>query len=162
MNFKVTITLDEQYYSEAYEELISLNKLNKWEPYLAGAMILVGFILYTFDNNDQLGFFPFIFIGVGIFEFIKAKTKKSKWLKERLDPALVGNQLEVEFREEFIRHSGPFSNGDIKWAGLKEIKKTCNGIILKPSRGISIYLPDKLFRSKDEIDFILSKHNSDL
>lgn len=157
MTFNLTFKPDEKYYKEAYEELISLNRLKKWEPIFAMIMTLFGVLLYCFDKTDKLGIFPFFFILMGVFEFFKFFYNRTKWLKERNGSKVTGQLIEIEFNSETLKHSGPFSNGEIKWTGLKEIKKTNKGIVLKPESGVSIYLPDSLFNGPDEIAFILSK-----
>lgn len=157
MNFNLTFKPDENYYKEAYSEIISSLKLKKYEPILATIMVLFGIGLYFLDNDRKLGLFPFVFSGIGIYEFYKSYNEKQKWLKDRLDSKISGQLLEIEFSETTIKHSGPFSNGELNWNGLKNIIKTKNGIILKPENGISIYLPDRLFNDREQIDFIISK-----
>ena len=157
MTFKLTFTPDKKYYEEAYDELISLTKLKKWEPVLAVIMGLFGIGLYYFDKSGALGIFPFFFVIMGIYEFFKFFYNKNKWLSERNLSGVNGQLIELEFNDELIKHKGPFSIGEIKWAGLKEIKKTTKGIVLKPENGISLYLPDNLFKGTEEINFRLSK-----
>ena len=157
MTFKLTFTPDKKYYEEAYDELISITKLRKWEPIFAIIMTLFGIGLYYFDERGLLGILPFFFIILGVYEFVKVSYIKRKWLKEREHSGVNGQLNEIEFNDEVIRHSGPFSNGEIIWAGFKEIKKTKKGIVLKPETGISLYLPDRWFNDNEEINFIMSK-----
>lgn len=159
MNFKLNIEPNETYYQEAYEEILSSKKLKKWEPVLAILLLLFGVILFFLDKNRTLGLFPLLFIGFGIFEFISFFYKKKKWIKARLNNPIVDHPvgLKLEFDDLLIKHSGPFSTGEMKWDGIKEIIKTRKGIILRPENGIFIYLPDDQFKNKEEIEFILSK-----
>lgn len=157
MNFNLTFKPDENYYKEAYAEIISSLKLKKYEPIFATIMVIFGIGLYVFDTHKILGVFPFIFSGIGIYEFCKFYFEKKKWLKDRLDSRIAGQLLEIAFNETTIKHKGPFSNGELDWNGIKDIKKTKKGVLLKPENGISIYLPDRLFEDKKQIDFILSK-----
>ncbi len=157
MNFNLTFKPDEDYYKEAYAEIISSLKLKKYEPIFATIMVLLGIGLYFFDNHKTLGLFPLVFSGIGIYEFYKFYYEKKKWLKDRLDSRILGQLLELEFNETTIKHNGPFSKGELNWNGLKDIIKTKKGVLLKPENGISIYLPDRLFKDKAQIDFILSK-----
>ncbi|GAB3655239.1 hypothetical protein GCM10028791_26410 [Echinicola sediminis] len=78
-------------------------------------------------------------------------------MKDRLDGQITGQLLKIEFSETRIKHNGPFPTGELNWNGLKNIIKTKNGLLLKPVNGLSIYLPDKLFNDKEQIDFIISK-----
>ena len=89
--------------------------------------------------------------------FINYFTKKNKWLKDRLNSKLAGQKMELEFNDSIIIHKGPFSNGEIKWEGIKNIVKTQNGVIIKPENGISIYLPDRIFSDRKQIEFIIAK-----
>ena len=157
MNFKLNFKPDEEYYKEAYDEIVSSLKLKKYEPYFAILMILMGLILYFQDADKKLGIFPVVFTIIGFYELFKLYNEKKKWLKDRLDSKIVGQQVELEFSDETIKHSGPFSNGEINWNGLKKILMTKNGILLKPENGISIYLPNKLFSDEQQKEFIMSK-----
>ena len=80
-------------------------------------------------------------------------------MKDRLDSRILGKEIQIEFTDEMIKINGPFSNGELKWFGLKKIVKTKKGILLKPENGLSIYLQDKMFSSDEQIKFILSKGN---
>lgn len=157
MNFSLTYVLDRQYYEEAYREMISSLKLKKYELIFAIIMIVFGIGLYLLDKNNKLSIFPFVFICLGIYEYYKVYYEKKKWLKDRLDSKVFNQSMTLEFNEATIKHSSTFADGEFKWDGLKDIVKTKNGILLKPENGVSIYLPDKIFRSSEEIEFILSR-----
>ncbi len=164
MNFKLTFIANEAYYQEAYGELIALTEFKKWEPAIGIALIIFGFVLYFIDKDNKLGPFPFIFCVLGIYAFCKFYYDKKKWLKDRLDSKILGQSIEMEFDESTIKHSGPFSNGELQWFGLKAIIKSKRGILLKPETGVSIYLSNEQFANKEQIDFIMSrkttKHNA--
>jgi hypothetical protein len=157
MNFKLNFKPDEEYYKEAYDEIVSSLKLKKYEPYFAITMIILGLIFYFQDTDKKLGIFPIVFTLIGFYELFKLYYEKKKWLKDRLDSKIVGQQIELQFSEEVIKHSGPFSNGELTWDGLHKIVKTKNGLLLKPENGISIYLPNKLFADEKQMEFIMSK-----
>lgn len=159
MDFKLTFIPDKEYYKTAYTEIISTLKLKKYEPIFAVIMILLGIILYFQDGYKVTGIFPIFFALVGLYELFKVYYERKKWLADRLNSKIEGQQIELEFTEEGIIHSGPFSNGFIKWNGIQSIHKTAKGILLKPANGLSIYLPDNLFKDKNQIQFILSKQN---
>lgn len=157
MNFKLNFKPDENYYKEAYAEIISSNKFKKYEPLFAALLVFFGIGLYFFDTHKKLGLISWVFSCIGIYEFYKFHFEKKKWLKDRLQSGIVGQLLEMEFNETTIKHSGPFSNGKLNWNGLKDIIKTKKGVLLKPENGISIYLPDRIFKESKQIDFIISK-----
>jgi hypothetical protein len=161
MNFSLTLKPDEAYYKEAYSEMISTLKLKKYEPIFAIIMILFGLGLNYFDSKEKLGLFPLFFSAVGAYELYKSYYEKKKWLKDRLSTGVVGKTIELEFSDNEIKHSGPFSSGEFIWDGLKSITKTQNGILLKPQAGVSIYLPNSAFTNQKQIDFILSKKKSE-
>jgi hypothetical protein len=160
MNFNLTFIPDESYYKEAYREMISALRFKKYEPLFATLMVIFGIGLYFYDASKKLGIFPIVFSLIGIYEFYKLFHEKNKWLKDRLDSKVAGQKIEVEFSDSTIIHKGPFSNGEIKWEGIKNIIKTQNGLIIKPENGISIYLPDRLFADRKDIESILTKKNN--
>ncbi len=157
MNFEVAFTPDKQYYDEAYVEMLSITKVKKWEPVLGTIMVAAGVIFYFFDRYRVLGIFPFVISGIGIYEFCKFYYEKHKWLQDRLAGSVHGQLLHIAFSEDHIRHSGPFSNGEMKWTGLNCITKTKKGILLKPETGFSIYLPYRIFADNGQIDFVVLK-----
>ncbi len=128
-------------------------------PYFASALIFVGIVFYFLDKSRVVWIFPFLFICSGLYEFFKFYNEKKKWMKDRLDSRILGKEILMEFTDEIIKVNGPFSNGELKWFGLKKIVKTKKGILLKPENGLSIYLQDKIFSNDEQIKFILSKGN---
>ena len=162
MNFNLTFIPDEPYYKEAYVEIVSTLKFKKFEPYFATLMIIFGVGLFFYDTNQKVGIFPIIFSLLGIYELYKLYSEKSKWLKDRLDSKVLGQMIELEFNDSTIIHKGPFSNGEIKWEGIKDILKTQKGVLIKPENGISIYLSDRMFADKKQIEFILTKKKNNL
>lgn len=165
MNFKLNFKPDENYYKEAYSEIISSLKFKKYEPLFATILVFFGIALYIFDTKKKIGLFSLVFSIGGIYELYKIHYEKKKWIKDRLQSGIADQILEMNFNETTIKHSGPFSSGEMNWNGIKDIIKTKKGLLLKPENGISIYLPDRLFKDSQQIDFILSKknvHNSSL
>ena len=157
MNFKIDFTPNKEYYKEAYEEMISTYKLKKWEPIFALLLIVFGLFNYFTIKSENLKFIPFIFIFLGIYELVKFYSEKRKWINNRLKSNIVGKNFEVEFTDDHMVHSGPFSNGKISWDGFKNLIETQKGIFLKQENGISIYLSKENFKNRSEIDFILNK-----
>lgn len=157
MNFNLTFKPDEDYYKEAHDEIVSSIKLKKYEPYFAVIVIISGIIIHFQDTDKKLGIFPIVYTLIGFYELFKLYYVKKKWLKDRLESNITGQQIEFQFSEETIKHSSPFSKGEMNWNGLKKIVKTKNGILLKPENGTSIYLPNKLFTDEQQKEFILSK-----
>ncbi len=137
--------------------MVKSNMLKKLEPLFATAMILVAIGLWYFDNDGILGYFPLLFGGLGIYELIKTYTSRTKWISERIKSDVTGQEINLQFTDSLIVHSGPFSTGNISWTGIKSIKQTDKGLIIKPETGIAIYLPKTSFEDKDQINFIINK-----
>lgn len=159
MTFNLTIIPDEKYYSDAYREYIITTKFKKYEPVLATIFVVFGVILYFYDNNATLGLFALIPSAMGLSRFYLMYSERKKWIKDRLNSKISGQQLVIEFNDTSIKHIGPFSNGEILWSGINNIIKTENGILIKPENGTSIYLPETIFSSNEQIDFIMTKRN---
>ena len=157
MTFKIAFTSSKHYYKESYEELISLKKFKKFEPILAIILLFFGVFLFISDSINKLKFLPIVFIILGVYEFFKFYYDKNKWIEARAKSGIINKELVLEFDDFFIKHSGPFSSGEISWSGIKSIKKTKRGIILNQETGTSIYLPDSVFKNSEQVKFILSK-----
>lgn len=157
MDFTINFRPDLSYYKEAYSEIVKNSGLKRFEPVFATVMILVGIGLFYFDKTNTLRFFSILFSGLGVFELIKVYTSRNKWINERVKSGVTGQEIELKFTDDLIIHNGPFSNGNIKWLGVKSIEQTEKGIIIKTETGIFIYLSKTLFARKDQIDLILSK-----
>ena len=113
-------------------------------------MVLFSIGLWYFDNNGKLGLFPVLFGALGIYEFIKVHTSRRKWINDRVKSGVTGQELQLQFTDDVIIHSGPFSNGQVKWNGLKSIATTEKGIILRLENGIAIYLRKTEFENEDQ------------
>lgn len=157
MNFTISFKPDLNYYEEAYSEMVKSNGLKRFEPVFATGMILFAIVLWYRDNQGTLGFFPILFGGLGIFELIKVYTSRTKWISERMKSGVTGQEINLQFTQDQIVHSGPFSTGDIKWTGIKSIGQTDKGIIIKPETGTAIYLPKTSFQTQEQIEFIINK-----
>lgn len=162
MNFKIDFKPSKEYYEEAYDEMISSYKLKKWEPFFALLLVVFGIVIYFIINNEKLKFLPFIFILLGFYELIKFYNEKKKWINARLKSKVLEKNIQIEFYDDYLIHSGPFSKGQIRWDGLKNIQETSKGIILKLYVGTSIYLSKTNFKTRNEVDFILSKKQNTL
>ncbi|NBP67136.1 MAG: YcxB family protein [Cytophagia bacterium] len=157
MNFTVSFRPDLNYYKEAYSEIVRNNGVKRFEPVFAIAMILSGIGLFYFDKTNVLGFFPILFSGIGAFELIKVYTSRNKWINDRVKSGVTGQEVKLQFTEDLIIHSGPFSNGNLKWTSIKSVGQTDKGVIIIPETGIVIYLPKRIFDSKDQIDIIINR-----
>lgn len=157
MDFTINFRPDLNYYKEAYSEMIKNSGLKRFEPVFASMMILTGPGLFYFDKSNALGFFPILFSGVGVFELIKVYTSRSKWLNDRVKNGVIGQEIRLQFTDDLIIHNGPFSNGSLKWTGIKSVKQTEKGIIIRPETGIVIYLSKTMFERKEQIDLIINK-----
>ena len=157
MDFIINFRPDLSYYKEAYSEIVKNNRLKRFEPVFATVVILVGAGLFYFDKSNVLGFFPILFSGLGVFELIKVYTSRNKWVNDRVKSGVIGQEIQLQFTDDLIIHSGPFSNGNLKWTGIKSVEQTEKGIIIKPETGTVIYLPKTMFESKDQVDLIISK-----
>ena len=160
MNFAVTFIPDEEYYIEAYSEILTTLKFKKYELLFAIIMIIIGIILYFADIHRITGVFPIIFSCAGIYEFFKSIYEKKKWFADRKNAKVFGQQIELHFNDEIIKYSGPFSKGELSWNGVHKIVSTPKGIIIKPENGISIYLPKKYLENDQQMQFIISKQKN--
>jgi hypothetical protein len=157
MDFTIKLSPNLSYYQEAYSEMVNSNGLKRFEPVFAIGMILFAVGLWYNDSNGTLGFFPLLFGGLGIFELIKVYTLRKKWINQRLKSSVTGHEISIQFTEEQIIHNGPFSNGNIKWTGIKSIGQTDKGIMIRYEAGTAIYLPKASFETKEQIQFIVNK-----
>ena len=157
MSFKLTFTPTEKYYKESYEELLASTKYKKYESYFAYTLAVLGLILYYFDKSKQFGLFPIALSGLGLYELYTIHNNKNKFIKERVSSIANGKQVHLEFNDKTIKHTGPFSNGEMTWDKIQSINKSKKGIIIKPESGINIYLPDHLFEDKSQLEYLFSK-----
>ncbi len=144
MNFTVNFRPDLNYYKEAYSEIVRNNGVRRFEPVFATVMILVGIGLFYFDKTNSLSFFPILFSGLGTFELIKVYTSRNKWVNDRVKSGVTGQEIHLQFTDDLIIHSGPFSNGNLKWTGIKSVGQTEKGVIIRPETGTVIYCTNPL------------------
>jgi hypothetical protein len=157
MDFTVEIVPNEAYYRNYYREWASQKWLRRNEPYLGIAMVLFWCCLWYVDEANSLGVVPYFFMAVGFYETIKPFYKKHKWLEERKSSRLNGQKISAHFSDDAIHVTGPFSSGNIKWAGIRRIQHTALGLFIIPENGISLFFPKSVFQSDEQIQAIVSR-----
>ena len=125
-------------------------------------MVLFWGGLRCLDPAGSLGAVPYFFMAVGLYETIKPFYKKHKWLQERKESHLNGQVITAHFGNDAMSTAGPFSSGEIKWAGIREIRETANALFIIPENGTSIFLPKSVFQSAEQIQAVLSKRGPTL
>ncbi|ALW83706.1 hypothetical protein AUC43_00455 [Hymenobacter sedentarius] len=155
MDFTIVITPNDKYYNDFYREWASQKWIRRWQPYLAVFMILFWIVLRFIDTGNALGRLPYFFIAIGVYEFTKFFYSKRKWLKDRKKSGITGQDIVINFREEFIKIDGPFSHGALQWKGISNIIRTPNALFMIPENGASIFLPNSAFDSENQIDAVI-------
>ena len=157
MSFEIKFTKNKDYYEECYKQFLELKLLRKLEPYLATAMITFGIVLELLDINNKLSNFPLIFAGLGIYELIKALTKKSRWMKERMQDKSHGELITINFNEDQMEFIGPNANGTVKYQAFESAERTRFGLSITPTKGNSIFLPSYLFDKEEHLNWLTDK-----
>ncbi len=157
MNFTISIFADKNYYQETYEEILKSNPPKKWEDILGIILFVFGISLLIIDKNKTIGYFPYFFIGAGLYEFTKFHYLKYRWMKRMSNSKLININNKFEFSNEKILHSGSYSKGEISWSLINSIKKTKKGIILRLENKTCIYIPLRNFENQEQIEYILNK-----
>lgn len=165
MDINIELKFTEEYYKEAYQEMVKNRlKFRKWQPLLIVFHFLssVLFLWYILKNLDLKTYIiiPLIFFFFGLYEFYDYYKIKRNWLKARREEGITDESVTLRFKGDEIEHSGPYAKGVIKWNGFKCIQVTDNGLFLIPQKGISIYLPKYCFSNEDEMKSILNKFKS--
>lgn len=154
MSFEIKFTKSKEYYEEYYKQFLELKLLRKLEPYLATVMIAFGIVLEFLDTKDKLSYFPIIFAGLGFYELLKALTKKSRWMKERMKDKSNGELITISFSEEEMQIDGPLTIGRVKYQAFKEAQRTKFGLSITPTKGNSIFLPSILFENEEQLNWL--------
>jgi len=162
MYFQIELIPTDKYYADFYQDWVSQKWLRRWQPYLAVFMILFWAGLLFLDSGKALGITPQLFMALGGYELGKHFYSKHRWFKERRGSRVNGQKTIIQFRDESIKFDGPFTTGQLKWSGIKEIKQTPSALLLIPENGISIYLPKALFNSPEQVDAVLKAQSESL
>lgn len=162
MDIEIEIILTPSYYRELYGEWLTFrSKFRKWQVHV-GLLLLVPayvFVEMSGPRIKDLWIFPCFFILAGVYEVGSFYYSRWQWLKSRADNRLLNQTITLVFESEVIRHSGPFSHGELKWEGIKHIKETAKGLFLIPENGISIYLPKQAFHSLSQVQKVVERFN---
>jgi uncharacterized membrane protein len=156
MNAKAKVTLDRRYYSECYADW--LRNVSKWRRY----QILVGLILVTIATllvsfSAIHGLIPAMIAVIGVFEIGGYLLNRHQWMSDRMADKRLDDTASLEFLEERIIHSGPFSRGEFLWDGIESMTATPKGLFLRPQRGISIYIPDRAWETPDAKQLVVNR-----
>lgn len=156
MNAKATVILDKQYYSECYSDwLRNVSKWRRYQIFIGLILVVIATILFGLTAIHR--FIPVILAGIGIIEISSYLLNRHKWMSERLGDKRVGHTVILEFSEDRIIHSGPFSRGEFFWDGIESITPTSSGIFIRPQKGISIYIPDQSWDRCDAKQFVIDR-----
>lgn len=154
MTIRVQFQPDRAYYKEAYEELLSLTKFEKWRPLLAFSICALGIFLFYIQVIDYL---PLAFTMFGGFDLYMIYVRKKRWLDQQVSTNITQQTIEFEFTDKGIFNKSGKVTGELRWSDLKGIQSTQKGIVLNQKSGVNTYLPFKFFNSDADIDFLLSK-----
>ncbi len=159
MNIEVEITPTKEYFESCYRDWLPRNNM-KWLPYLATGLILIGILFYIFNDSNRFQTIPIITPIWAVILFVQYYYMKWKWIRERMKSSMVGKKMTLTFREEEVEHTGPYSNGIVKWEKFQKYFLTKNGLTLVPENGIFIFLPRSIFESEKDILQIEAKLKS--
>jgi hypothetical protein len=158
MKIEVELTLSQAYYQEVYQEwVISRSKYRRWQVHV-GLLLCCLALLFTLLSGARLKefwFFPLFFIVAGACEIGSFYYSSRQWLRSRVDSRLLDQQVALTFEPHVIHHTGPFSQGELRWEGIQHIQETTKGLFLIPQNGVSIYLPKSAFHSPVQVQEIL-------
>ena len=164
MRIEIEVALSKAYYQEYYGEWLTFrSKRRKWQPLVGATLIVWGVLCAVIGKpTGNLALIPMLFVGAGIYELGQFYYAKWQWLRARADSRLENQRVRLIFTEQEIMHTGPFSKGELSWAGLRDVKETSKGIFLIPESGISIYVPKQAFESATQVQVILSRAKQEL
>lgn len=150
MNIEIEIIQSKEYFENYYRDWLKRSN-TKWLPYLGAGLILLGILFYIFNDSNRFRGIPIFAPVWGIVLFIQYYYKKKRWIKERMKSNMVGKKMTLTFKEEETEHTGPYSNGTVKWETFQEYFLTENGLTLVPEHGIFIFLPRSVFEREEDI-----------
>jgi len=157
MNFEIKFTKDRDYYEEYYKQFLELKLLRKLEPYLSTTLIVFGVALEFQDTHNTLSYFPLILTGLGIYELLKALTKKSRWMKQRMKDESNGKPITISFNKDEMEINGPLTNGRVKYQAFEKAQRTKFGVSIILNNGNSIFLPLTVFENEEQLDWLTNK-----
>jgi hypothetical protein len=141
MKRSIKLTLSTAYMSDCYDEFRRYG--SKWllvEKVVGLGFVLGGLALYTYAHGVTA--LPLALMAIGAFELLSNRVKKFFWLRRHAKSKLADATVEIEFSDDGIRSTGPYSSGTFQWSGLEKAKRTHSGIIIWPQKGMYWYIPE--------------------
>ena len=130
--------LTEDYYRDFYDEWYRCAcRWRKIQLPMAVATACIAIPLWMSGRTSSA-------IVVGAFAAVQLSDSllhRRRWLHQRTSSSRLGESVSLEFMNEGIEISGPFSVGRMGWAAFSSCDRTDKGIFLRPDTGLSIYVP---------------------
>jgi hypothetical protein len=158
MRIEVTFILSKAYYQEVYKEWLRFRSKGKRWQWQVGVFLLgIAFLLALLcgPRLADLWLIPCCFVLAGVHEIGSFFYTRRQWLQSRQASKLVNQRVTLVFDSQAITHHGPFAQGQLLWAGIREVKETARGLFLVPESSISIYIPKTAFRSLEQFQTLL-------
>ena len=139
MQATARFSLTEAYYRENYDQwLRHIAKWRRWTPYVACLFLAGGGLAAALGLHVAAA----VGLAAGVAEFAEVLTHKSRWLAARQRGSRTDRSVQLTFTNDAIAVQGPFSSGELQWAGIERIKATSKGLFLIPQEGMHLYIPD--------------------
>ena len=154
MNITTTVTLDKEYLSECYDQLLRYG--SRWRVIELGVgiiFLLGGVALFVYTNWATP--LPLVFIGIGLFEIFSNRIKTFFWLRRHARSKSANAQVEMLFDDEGFESRTRFASGRVAWDAMEKCVRTPKGILLWPYSASYYYIPELLVGS-EALDFIES------
>lgn len=155
MEHTINLTLDKEYFSEAFSQSIRYaNKWRKAERIIGALFIILGAGLLVWSEGKMAS--PIALVIIGLFELFSPYIKKKWWVGRQMKSKVANANVEIVLSDSGIDSTGPYSKGMIAWEGVERIFETPKGVFLWPQKGMHIYLPKSVV-GNDVVQYVLSK-----
>jgi len=155
MEYKFSITLDKEYFSNCYNESIRYgSKWRKYEFIIGGLFLIAGFTLFAYTHWKLAS--PIIFILIGFYEVFSPIIKKPFWVRRQTSSKISGSKVDIIVNDDGIVSKSPNSESNINWSEIEKVTKTPNGILVWPQKSVHLFFP-KIDIGEEGIEYILNR-----
>ena len=155
MNYTATMTLDEDYMSESFDQARRYG--SRWRQVeLAIGIVFIVSGLALFSYTDWATALPGALVAIGVFELLSGRIKKFLWLRKHSKGKAANQKVRMSFDDEGFETESKFSSARMTWDGVEKCVRTPIGILIWPQKGMYFYVPEESIGA-DAIAFIESK-----
>ena len=164
MDVNARFKMSENYFHSYWDDWVVTR--GRWKKLIGfySALFFIVFggagLVFLFFFPKAVGFGPFLMllicgIGLLVWDFLWKRI----WMRQMLKDTTQVNVHSLLFSPDIIHIKGPHAETHAAWDMIKGVTIAPNGLFLRLSRGLFIYIPDTAFEVEDGKNTVIQMYH---